>query len=152
MPKIDYTLSSEDGDKLQTMRKKRDPVMCIITLKMDKTEADIIQTVTAADMPEGQNTVDILRDLFNSEDKYKNLPCIVVMDYACTNKRSGADTDKVLVFKWIPDTCSKIKQKMVYSSAWEGFKTMLNSTANIQTGNMFEAQDWDDVEDRLKTC
>ena len=29
---------------------------------------------------------------------------------------------------------------------------MLNSTANIQTGNMFEAQDWDDVEDKLKTC
>lgn len=152
MPKLDYTLSAEDGDKLQTMRKKRDPVMCIITLKMNETVAEIIQTVQAADMPEGQNTVDILRDLFNSEDKYKNLPCIVVMDYVCTNKRSGADTDKVLTFKWIPDSCSKIRQKMVYSSAWEGFKTMLNSTANIQTGNMFEAQDWDDVEDKLKDC
>ena len=32
----------------------------------------------------------------------------------------------------------------------EGFKTMLNSTANIQTANMFEAQDYDAVEDKIK--
>ena len=58
--------------------------------------------------------------MFNTpqEEEYQNKPCIVVMDYACKNKRSGADMDKVLVFKWIPDTCSKIRQKMVYSSAW----------------------------------
>jgi hypothetical protein len=32
----------------------------------------------------------------------------------------------------------------------EGLKTMWNSTANIQTAHMFEAQDYDVVEDKLK--
>ena len=34
----------------------------------------------------------------------------------------------------------------------EGFKTMLNSFANIQTANMFEAQDYDAIEDKLAEC
>jgi len=150
MPKLDYTLSEEDAALLQTMRKSRDPVMVVITLQMEKTIAEISKTVHAKDLPEGKTTEDLLRTLLCTEEEYQNKPCIVVMDYACKNKRSGADMDKVLVFKWIPDTCSKIRQKMVYSSAWEGFKTMLNSTANIQTTYMYEAQDYDAVEDRLK--
>ncbi|KAL5272598.1 hypothetical protein ACHWQZ_G000713 [Mnemiopsis leidyi] len=152
MPKLDYTLSEEDGALLQTMRKSRDPVMVVITLEINETIAKIDKAIAAKDLPEGQTTVDLLRSMLCEEDQYANLPCIVIFDYVCVNKRSGASTDKVLVFKWIPDTCSKIRDKMVYSSAWEGFKTMLNSTANIQTANMFEAQDYDSVEDRLKEC
>jgi len=152
MPKLDYSLNEEDTQMLQTMRKQRDPIMVVITLQMAKTIAEIEKTVYAKDLPEGKTTVDLLRSLCCEEDQFQNKPCIVVMNYVCKNKRSGADTDKVLVFKWIPDTCSKIRQKMVYSSAWEGFKTMLNSFANIQTANMFEAQDYDAIEDKLAEC
>lgn len=152
MPKLDYTLNEEDAALLQTMRKHRDPVMVVITLQINATIAEIEKTVYAKDLPEGHTTVDQLASMLCSATEYQDKPCIVVMNYVCVNKRSGADMDKVLVFKWIPDSCSKIRQKMVYSSAWEGFKTMLNSTANIQTANMFEAQDYDSVEDRLKEC
>jgi len=149
MPKLDYTLSADDGALLQAMRKARDPVMVVITLQMEKTIAEVAKTVTAAELPEGQTTVDLLKTMLCGEDQFANVPCIIVMNYVCVNKLSGAATDKVLCFKWIPDTCSKIRQKMVYSSSWESFKTMLNSTANIQTANMFEAQDYDAVEDKL---
>jgi len=152
MPKLDYTLSEDDMATLQAMRKQRDPVMVVITLQMEKTIAEASKTYKAADLAEGQTTVDLLRTLLCEGGEMQHTPCIIVLDYTCVNKRSGANTDKVLVFKWIPDTCSKIRQKMVYSSAWEGFKTMLNSTANIQTANMFEAQDYGDVEDKLKEC
>lgn len=39
MPKLDYTLSEEDGALLQTMRKSRDPVMVVITLEINETIA-----------------------------------------------------------------------------------------------------------------
>jgi len=149
MPKLNYSLDDADTDQLQKMRKSRDPVLCVIQFKMDKTMAEIVHKVAAAELPEGKTTVDLVREMLSAEDQYQNKPCILVMNYVCKNKRSGQDMDKMLVFKWIPDTCSNIRQKMVYSSAWEGFKSMLNSQANIQTANMFEAQDWDAVEDKI---
>jgi len=149
MPKLDYTLSADDGAQLEAMRKARDPVMCVITLQMQQTIAEITKTVKASELAEGETTVDLLKKMLCGEDQYANTPCIIVMNYVCVNKLSGAATDKVLCFKWIPDTCSKIKHKMVYSSSWESFKSMLNSAANIQTANMFEAQDYDAVEDKL---
>jgi len=150
MPKLDYTLSADDGKLLEGMRKQRDPVMVVITLQMEQTIAEVTKTIKAEDLAEGQTTVDLIREMLCEEDQYAHKPCIIVMNYVCVQKLSGADTDKMVVFKWIPDTCSKIKMKMVYSSAWEGFKTMLNSAANIQTANMFEASDYDSVADKLK--
>lgn len=92
--------------------------------------------------------MDTLKEMLSDADIYAAQPAIILFNYEYVGK-SGQAKDALACIKWVPEN-APMRKKMVYTSAWNGVKTELMK-ANMVSNSCFEVNDWDDIEDKVKT-